>query len=232
MPVDLLFADAAVEIIPPEAARRIKATRRQRDARSKKELLDVAIHNFAMLDLPDKEQRGRPDILHHCLLNTLDTPLAQSGTMGVYFHLRDGRVFCVSPETRVPRNYNRFAGVLTQLLLKNHVPDQNPFLMEKVAGSLEDFLGPRLYDHVCVLTRLGEPVEMPLHFQQAVNRKWLCVIGAFQEGQFQARTQQELTKKSAHLMSISPAGLSAGTVASRVIYAYEMATNLEPRNKL
>jgi len=229
MSLDLLFADTAVEIIPPDLVKRLQATRRHRMTSPNGELLDIADHNFAMQDIPDKEQRGRPDILHHCLLNTLDTPLARSGNLEVYFHLRDDPVYHIAPETRIPRNYNRFLGVVTQLLQKDHVPGEKPFHMAKVAGNLAEFLNLRQYDHVCIFSRTGKIFDLSAHFAQAINGKWLCVIGAFQGGFFQARTLQELNKKPSHLMSISPLGLSAGTVASRVTYAYEMATKCEPR---
>ncbi len=223
MPLDILFADTAVELIPPDLALKIKSTRRSRNAGPSGELLDVADHNFAMQGLPNKEQRGRPDILHHCLLNTLDTPLVRSGTSGVFFHLRDGRVFSVAPDTRLPRNYNRFLGVLAQLLLKDHVPEEQPYHMWLVAGTLAHFFGQRSYIHICVLTRTGVLTDLPRHFEQGSDGKWLCVIGAFQEGFFQSPTLQELRKQPFHLMSISPSGLTAGTVASRVLYAYEIA---------
>ncbi len=231
MPLDILFADAAVELVSPDLAIKLQSTRQHRKAPPNGELLDVADHNFAMQDLPNKEQRGRPDILHHCLLNTLDTPLARSGTSGVFFHLRDGQVFSVAPDTRIPRNYNRFLGVLTQLLLKTHVPEEKPFHMWLVAGNLAQFLASRSYDHVCVLTRTGVLTDVPRHFEQGSTGKWLCVIGAFQEGYFQSRTLQELRKQPFHLMSIAASGLSAGTVASRVMYAYELAMDAKSRTK-
>ncbi len=229
MPLDILFADAAVELVSPDIALKLKSTRQPRKAPPNGELLDVADHNFAMQDLPNKDQRGRPDILHHCLLNTLDTPLARSGTSGVYFQLREGQVFSVASDTRIPRNYNRFKGVLTQLLLKTHVPDEKPFHMWLVAGNLTQLFARRSYDHVCVLTRTGVLMDVPRHFEQGSTGKWLCVIGAFQEGFFQTSTLQELRKQPFHLMSISASGLSAGTVASRVIYAYEMAMDAKSR---
>ncbi len=147
----------------------------------------------------------------------------------MFFHLRDGRVFSVAPNTRLPRNYNRFLGVLAQLLLKDHVPDEKPFLMELVAGTLPQFFGPRAYDHVCVLTRTGVIMDLPRHFEQGGDGKWLCVIGAFQEGFFHPPTMQEFRKQPFHLMSISPSGLTAGTVAGRVLYAYEMAMDAKSR---
>ncbi len=223
MPLNILFTDAAVELVSPDLAIKLKSTRNPRKARPNGELLDVADHNFAMQDLTNREQRGRPDILHHCLLNTMDTPLARSGATGVFFHLREGQVFSMAPDTRIPRNYNRFLGVLTQLLLKTHVPNEKPFHMWLVAGNLAQFFKQRSFDHVCILTRTGVMVDLPRHFEQGSVGNWLCVIGAFQEGFFQAPTLQELRKQPFHLMSISPSGLSAGTVASRVIYAYEMA---------
>ncbi len=229
MPLDILFADAAIELVSPEIAVKLKSTRQPRKVPPNGEVLDVADHNFAMQDLPNKEQRGRPDILHHCLLNTLDTPLARSGSFGVYFHLRDGQVFSVAPDTRIPRNYNRFLGVLTQLLLKTHVPDNEPFHMWRVAGNLAQFFGRHSYDHVCVLTRTGVQTDLPRHFEQSGTGKGLCIIGAFQEGFFQPSTMQELRKQPFHLLSISGLGLTAGTVASRVIYAFEMAMDTKSR---
>ncbi|OLS14810.1 MAG: suppressor Mra1 family protein [Promethearchaeota archaeon CR_4] len=213
--------------MPSEIVERIQKTRRYRGTPPRVELLDIADHNFAMQGIPDKEQRGRPDILHHCLLNTLDTPLARSGMLKVHFQVHDGRVFLVDAETRVPRNYNRFLGIIAQLLQNNHVPVEKPFHMTKIAENLTEFLRPQDYDHVCIFSRTGELLDLVTHFIQSINSKVMVVIGAFQGGFFQGKTLQELRKKPSHLMSISPLGLTASTVASRVMYAYEMAMNRE-----
>ena len=131
LPLDILFADTAVELIPPIVKRRLEGTRRKQQAPISLKILDVAEHGFAMNVLMDQGRRGRPDILHQCLLNTLKTPLAKTGNLGIFFHLQSQSVYGVANDTRLPRNYNRFVGVITKVLEDDHVPVFPPFTLRK-----------------------------------------------------------------------------------------------------
>lgn len=61
----------------------------------------------------------RPDILHHSLLTILDAPLCKLGYVeAIYIHTMSNVLIRVDSSTKLPRTYDRFAGLVTQLLQK------------------------------------------------------------------------------------------------------------------
>ncbi|EYC07003.1 hypothetical protein Y032_0072g642 [Ancylostoma ceylanicum] len=60
----------------------------------------------------------RPDILHQCLLNLLDSPLNRAGQLQVFFRTNKNVLVQVSPQCRIPRTFDRFCGLMVQLLHK------------------------------------------------------------------------------------------------------------------
>ncbi|CAI5444035.1 unnamed protein product [Caenorhabditis angaria] len=60
----------------------------------------------------------RPDILHQCLLNLLDSPLNRAGKLRVFFRTSKNVLVDVSPQCRIPRTFDRFCGLMVQLLHK------------------------------------------------------------------------------------------------------------------
>lgn len=84
-------------------------------------LLDSNFHHSAMKGLKDAYRRGRPDIVHVCLLNALDSPLNKEGGLEVYVHTRNDQVIEMSPSWRVPRSYNRFVGLIEDLFEKREI---------------------------------------------------------------------------------------------------------------
>ncbi|VDM46200.1 unnamed protein product [Toxocara canis] len=60
----------------------------------------------------------RPDILHQCLLMLLDSPLNRANLLQIYIHTANNVLIEVSPQTRIPRTFDRFCGLMVQLLHK------------------------------------------------------------------------------------------------------------------
>jgi rRNA small subunit pseudouridine methyltransferase Nep1 len=222
MQLDLLFADAAVEFVPKGVRRRMKGGTQKGGRGSKTPLLDVAEHGYAMKGLVDQQRRGRPDILHQCLLNALETPLAKTSNLNVFFHLPNGSVYGVAADTRVPRNYNRFVGVLAKLLEDGHVPADPPYHIAKIVDSLPEFLTLHAYSRIVLFSRTGTLQPLPEYFAATGEASVLCIIGAFQAGFFQDTTLQACEEYPHDIVSISAYALSAGSVGARVIYAFEL----------
>lgn len=63
----------------------------------------------------------RPDITHQCLLMLLDSPLNRAGLLQVYIHTSNNVLIEVNPQTRIPRTFKRFAGLMGKLLQRNGV---------------------------------------------------------------------------------------------------------------
>lgn len=54
----------------------------------------------------------RPDITHQCLLMLLDSPLNRAGLLQVYIHTEKNILIEVNPQTRIPRTFKRFSGLM------------------------------------------------------------------------------------------------------------------------
>jgi rRNA small subunit pseudouridine methyltransferase Nep1 len=130
--LDVILLDCSLELVPSEISS-YKEIQRQASRRGKKAneiLLDQTHHGRAMTKLQQGDRRGRPDIVFHSLVTLLETPLCKEGLLRVYLHLQDGRVIDVNPEARLPRNYDRFVGLMEQLLVEGRVPVEGEPLLQ------------------------------------------------------------------------------------------------------
>ncbi|MFQ5884187.1 MAG: hypothetical protein ACE5IO_03700, partial [Thermoplasmata archaeon] len=94
----------------------------------------------AMTKLDNSEKRGRPDITHLSLLSLLETPLCKAGLLTVNLHLQDGRMINVNPKVRLPRNYDRFVGLVEQLIQQGRVPPEGEPLLMVTSLTLQELV--------------------------------------------------------------------------------------------
>jgi rRNA small subunit pseudouridine methyltransferase Nep1 len=128
----VILLDCALELVPSEISS-FKEIQKQAGRKGKKPneiLLDQTHHGRAMTKLDDSERRGRPDIVFHSLVTLLETPLCKEGLLQVYMHLQDGRIVEIHPNVRLPRNYDRFVGLIEQLLIFGRVPSEGEPLLQ------------------------------------------------------------------------------------------------------
>ena len=136
----IIFLDCALELVPREITSRkqIQKHATRRGKRPNELLLDQSHHGEAMTKLFESERRGRPDITFLSLMSILETPLCKEGFLSIHLHLQDGRIIEVKSDVRLPRNYDRFVGLMEQLLLKGRVPPKDEPLLHLVDISLKD----------------------------------------------------------------------------------------------
>lgn len=189
-------------------------------------LLDRSFHHKAMLRLKDAYRRGRPDIVHFCLLEALGTPLNRENLLRTYVHTIDNYVLYPSSDVRLPRNYDRFTGLIEQLYDSSKILKDDKILLELKRGSLQNIVDEVKPSYIIAFTRMGKSI--PLHQTMrglATQERPVVIIGAFPRGHF----SEETRKISNELLSIDPESLEAWTVVSRVIYEYERAINLSEK---
>ncbi|MEB3860318.1 MAG: 16S rRNA methyltransferase, partial [Desulfurococcales archaeon] len=162
-------------------------------------------------------KRGRPDIVHATLLFAQDSPLFPSGLLELYLHVRDGRVFKVSSEARLPKNYERFRGLMSQLLEHGRVPPgQESALVYKVSDSLEEFARP--YGGLILLSERGRSVSALGALALSMTTCLPLGVGAFPAGDFRLETLS-LAK---HVVSLlGGKKLMAWGVVARLVYELE-----------
>jgi len=159
---------------------------------------------------------ARPDITHQCLLTLLDSPLNKAGLLEVYVHTKKNVLIEVNPQTRIPRTFKRFSGLMVQLLhklsiraadgpqkllkvIKNPVTDHLPPGCRKIGTSSAAKTCVNLNDYVANL-----PANEPIVF----------VIGAFATGKIEVDYVDEE-------ISFSKFSLSASVACGKLCNAFE-----------
>jgi len=214
-----IFLEASLETIPQEIAshRTIKADARRRGKRPDQILLDDSKHHEAMRRLKFREKRGRPDIIHQCLLLLLDSGLKD---FEVYVHTIWGKIFRVNPETRLPRNYNRFVGLIEKLFEEKRIVSGEKVLLEFLDTSLGEVVKGR---KVLLFKETGRRID----FSEILRGDVAICIGAFPHGDFFEKTVEEL---GSHLeVSIGSESYTSLYVTCKVLNEYERVRAAENR---
>lgn len=169
---------------------------------------------------------ARPDITHQCLMMLLDSPLNKEGRLRVFVRTKNNVLFEVHKQTRIPRTTRRFGGLMAELLEKMKVrgtAGKEP-LLKVIKNPVTSYLKVGTRKIVCTYNS-DNVVDMRQHAakmgallgndpddQQDVNV--LYVIGAMAHGKVEEDWADEY-------ICVSEYPLSAATVCSRLVYAYE-----------
>jgi rRNA small subunit pseudouridine methyltransferase Nep1 len=212
----VILAGAEVELAPEAIAGHpaVRTTAKEQNRKGTEILLDQNVHAAAIRQLPDGERRGRPDILHYCLLVLLESPLYKQGKLKVLIHTRAGELVNIRAVTRLPRGEARFQGLLSKVLRDGASQDKQPLLWSDGARSPQQVLaeckGP-----VVRLDEGGKPMTPHELAQRATGGDLTVVLGAFPAGDF----APEWKAAAPEAASIFPSALNAWAVAGEVVAA-------------
>lgn len=224
--LNLLFVEASLELVPRKIARHPSVTRNaKREGKNPEEvLLDRSLHHHAMLSLPEAEKRGRPDIIHFCLLEALGSPLNKAGKLKLIVHTLNSDLLDVSPELRLPRDCYRFRSLIEQLFAVKRVPPVGDPLITLSRKSLSDVKKGVNPSRTVALTSHGKARRLSdLCMDLATEPNPLVFLGAYPNGPM----REETLKEADESVSIYPEALEAWVVTSRLVYEYEKAMGLE-----
>jgi rRNA small subunit pseudouridine methyltransferase Nep1 len=202
---NIILAKSALELIPEEIKGKIKRSRAY-----KYEILDSNYHYKAMENLKDREMRGRPDIVHISLLNILDSPINHERKLSIYIHTYDDKVLKINPETRLPRNYFRFLGVMEKVL-----KGEKNALIKMEEKTLEDLLNEINAKNIALLTKTGK-----LTHPKKLKGYDTFIIGGFPYGKL--KIDKDRVFGEVEEISIYNKGLMAWTVCGIVCYALSL----------
>ncbi len=225
--IKVILAESALELVPREIASHpaVINTARRRGKSPNEILLDTSLHYHAMKKLRERHKRGRPDIIHVTLLELLSSPLNLEGKLEVIIHTINDYVIRVDPTTRIPRNYNRFVGLIEQLFKEGKVPPNSPKpLMEVVAMSFSGLMKELGTDSIILLEEVGELVSTEEVCRVAIEESLPIVIGGFPHGDF----SPEVKAYAKYSYSIYHKPLDTWVVASRVVSACEKILKIVP----
>lgn len=221
----LIIAESALETIPPSIWNTpiVQKYAMQKEMKPHQLLLDRSYHHSAMKKLKNSEKRGRPDIVHFTLLEALGSPLNKEGLLQTYVHTIDDHAMTVDPKTRLPRNYDRFIGLMEQLFELGRIPPTGKPLIELKKQTITQLLTELKPTYTLAFTRLGKFKQLDATIAElAEEKKPVAIIGGFPRGHFSG----DLLKLVDETICFDPEMLETWIVASRTIYAYEKAIGL------
>ena len=217
-----VIADTALELIPKELIHldTIKKSARKKDKKPYSMLLDASYHHKEMESLENSKKRGRPDILHICLLSLLGLPEIKKKPTSyrILIHTYNKEIFEINPEIRLPRHYFRFIGLMEQLLLKGKISSKNQILIQKLDNTtLEKQLKSIKPENRLLFTSKGKEEELRKLFDKRINDDLALIFGGFPHGSFSTEIENLTDEK----ISISNITLDAWIALSRIAHYKE-----------
>jgi rRNA small subunit pseudouridine methyltransferase Nep1 len=218
--LNLIFTETSLELVPREILLHpsVRRNAKRRKKPPQETLLDRSLHHYAMNKLPNAEKRGRPDIIHFCLLLAMGSPLNQMGKLNMEINTINDLRIKIDPLTRPPRDCLRFNSLMEQLLVNGAVPSKGEPLMKLYKESLEEQMKIIDPSKIIALSSYGEQSTfMQVAKILSSEDSPAVFIGAYPSGPMKS----EILEMSDHIYSVHSRSLEAWTVTSRIIYEYE-----------
>ena len=220
----IIIADAELETIPAEM--RDDYSIRKIAGERKKKVDGIILDSNYMHSAIDRyfpgqsNRRGRPDIIHIFLLVAMDSILNRMGNLRVRIHTRNDLVIDISPDTRLPRAYNRFIGLFEKLFAEGEIVVDGKKLLQVQKGTLNAAID-RPAERV--LAMAPDAVIKPIDSVISGPEDMTVIIGGFSEGNY--RSNMDQFKKA----SIFNEELTIWSVGMEVLTQYERVLRDNPQ---
>lgn len=213
-----MIAESALELVPRDLQRHnsVLASARRLGKRPSEILLDVSWHFAAMKGIENEIKRGRPDLVHICLLEASSIPLYFADKIRVYVHTIDDRVITLGSSVRLPKSYHRFAGLVEKLYAEGRIEEKGSMLLEIRKMSFADLLKKIKPEHVVGLASEGVSSTYQ-KLAGEVGGNACIVVGGFSKGQF----SDSISKHFDRTASVDKNPLEAHVIISRILYELE-----------
>lgn len=213
----LFFVDSELETIPEKmwndpAVVQISSRRGKKPG---KILLDSSLlHRSIDTYFPGSSNRmGRPDVFH-ILLNVLNSSILNIlGELRVYVHTRNDILITINPETRFPKSYNRFAGLMEQLFELGEIRSGEKVLANTESMTAAESIRKYGKGEVTIMWPSGEHVNRN---NLISGKDQTFVVGGFTSGDYKSDLSN-----IGRRVSIFGEELTIWTVAAEIIAACE-----------
>lgn len=214
----IILAESSLELIPKKIHNHPSVTSYSKKFKknSSNTLLDNSWHFGAMKGLDNEIKRGRPDIIHLTLLSLCTTPVFYKNKIKIFVHTVNDEVISINNNTRLPKSYHRFQGLMEKLFLTKKIESEDEILMEMKNSSLSQLVSKIKPTRIIGLTTQGQKICLDKLVEQ-IEENSCIILGGFQKGHFSNETEKIIDKS----FSINDSSLEAHLVASRLAYEYE-----------
>ena len=214
----IILAESSLELIPKQIHNHPSVTSYSKKFKknTSNTLLDNSWHFGAMKGLDNEIKRGRPDIIHLTLLSLCTTPVFYKNKIKIFIHTVNDEVISINNNTRLPKSYHRFQGLMEKLFLTKKIESEDEILMEMKNSSLPQLISKIKPTQIIGLTTQGQKTSLDKLVEQ-IEENSCIILGGFQKGHFNNETDKIIDKS----FSINDSSLEAHLVASRLAYEYE-----------
>jgi rRNA small subunit pseudouridine methyltransferase Nep1 len=178
-------------------------------------------------------KRGRPDLVHICLLSILATPLYMKNLVNVYVHTIDNKTIFIGREVRLPKSYKRFEGLMIKLFQEKQIKGnelaykRDDYLLKinnnmTFDNLLDKIIRPEKvigFSSTGILKNLKSIVNETIDIQ---DKHIAYIIGGFPNGEFSKNIRERFHMTYA----ITNDQLEAHVVISRLAYECENRISL------
>ena len=216
--LSLILAESALELVPKELQNHnsVLAHSKRVNKKPSEIILDVSWHFAAMKGIKNEIKRGRPDLIHFCLLEACSIPLYFENKIRIYVHTIDDRVIFLGENVRLPKSYHRFVGLIEKLYSTGIIEEGGKKLLEIKKMDfckLIDKIAPK---KIIGLSEKGASSSYE-KLAKTISKDSCIVVGGFPKGNF----SDQILKKINNLVSVDKNPLEAHVIISRVLYEYE-----------
>ena len=214
----MILAESALELVPKELQNHnsVLAYSKKNGKKPSEVILDVSWHFAAMKGIKNEIKRGRPDLIHFCLLECCTIPLYFEKKIHVYVHTIDDKVIFVGDNVRLPKSYHRFIGLIEKLYSEGKIEQNGKKLLE-----IKDITFADLVDEIDAKKIIGLSSKGQIRsydkIAQSIEKDSCIVVGGFSKGHF----SDMILKKIDDLVSVDRNPLEAHVVISRLLYECE-----------
>ncbi len=207
-----------MEIIPKELQHHnsVLAHSKRINKKPSEVILDVSWHFAAMKGIKNEIKRGRPDLVHFCLLEACSIPLYFENKLRVYVHTIDDKVILIGENVRLPKSYHRFVGLIEKLYSTGIIEENGKKLLE-----MKEMNFCKLIDKIAPKEIIGLSINGDVSsyekLAKTISKNSCIVVGGFPKGHF----SDQIVKKINNLVSVDKNPLEAHVIISRVLYEYE-----------
>lgn len=216
--LSLVIAESALELVPKDLQGHssVLASAKRLGKKPSEILLDVSWHFAAMKGIKNEIKRGRPDLIHFCLLEASSIPLYFENKLEVFVHTVDDKVISLDKSVRLPKSYHRFAGLIEKLYSQGKITENEKNLLEIKKMGFKDLISEIRPRQIIGLSSRG----ISSSYQQLAEEysKDTClVVGGFAKGQF----SDSIAKHFDKTISVDKNHLEAHIIISRTLYELE-----------
>ena len=215
--IHVVIAESELELVPPQLAAKaeVKEYCTMRGKKARECLLDATYMPNAIVSLDDGSLRGRPEILHLCLLNALESDAYKDGAVQFWLHTRNDEVIRVEPKFRIPRAYSRFVDLMEELLTKGQVPPEGQASMVLEKKTLKDLIEELKPSKIVILSKEGKKMTKSALIKDVSGSKTpLVIVGGFADRDFSLST----LRLSKNVFRVSDNQLPAWSVLGVLVF--------------